>query len=201
MLLTELERREIRGRRDGPAGFVDGDREIHAGERDVRILVGQLREVVGKNEADADHEVHPFRGEQAQPGLPVGTLSRFHEPHPRAELLCGALGPDVGAIIEGLVATSPEVEHDADFHRVARGRPRCARWMHEEQRHVDGEQRESECQELAHERDRIAARATGGKQSSGDGRDAAAATTRPRWARRRPASFPEWRTASERASW
>src|SRR6185437_6811433 len=55
----------------------------------VRVFFGQLRHVVGEDEADADHEVHVLGGEQAQAGLAIRTLAGLDQPDVGTELLFG----------------------------------------------------------------------------------------------------------------
>ena len=66
-------------------------RVVDAGEVDVRVFLGELRDVVGEDEADADDEVHVLGGEQAEAGLAIGAFARLDEADRRAELLFGAL--------------------------------------------------------------------------------------------------------------
>ena len=56
----------------------------------------------------------------------------------------GALGAEVGAVVERLVAATADVEHDADVDRVAYGRRRRAAWTHKEQRDVRHEEHAEE---------------------------------------------------------
>jgi hypothetical protein len=132
------------------ARLVGGDGIVHAGEAGVRVLLGELGEVVGEDEADADHEVHPFGGEQAEAGFAVGALAGLDEPDVHPELLLGPLGTEIRAVVERLVAAPAEVEHHAHVHRVAGGRDRGAGRVHEEERHVDDEQHAHEDEKLLH---------------------------------------------------
>ena len=161
LLLAKLERGEIGGRLDDPPVLVGREGIVDAGEVRVRIFLGELREVVGEDEADADDDVHAFGGEQAQPRLAIGAFTRLDEADADAELLLGALGTEIGAVVERLVAATAQVEHDADVHRVARGRLGGTGWMNEQKDNVDAEQHGHEDEQLLHR---------GGKVVRGAGR-------------------------------
>ena len=65
---------------------VDADGVVDARELRVRVLLRQLREVVGENEAHAHHEVHAFRGKQPETGLAIGAVTGLDEPDLRPEI-------------------------------------------------------------------------------------------------------------------
>jgi hypothetical protein len=67
-------------RRNWVTGFVGGEGVVDAGEGDVWIFVRELRDVVGEDEPDADHEIHVLRGQQTEPGFAIGAFSRLDQP-------------------------------------------------------------------------------------------------------------------------
>ena len=89
-------------------------------------------------------------GEQPEAGLAVGALAGLDEAHPRPELPLRALGAEVGAVVERLVAAAADVEDDADVERVALGRLRRAGRAHEEERDVRREEHADDEEQLAH---------------------------------------------------
>jgi hypothetical protein len=149
-LLAELERGEVGRRRDGPAGGVEGDGEIDAGELDLRILLREQREVVGEDEPDADDEVHPLGGEEAEAGLAIGALTGLDEADARAELPVRALGAAERAVVERLVSPAADVEHDTDVEPLAGGELLGTARPHEQQRGVHREEHAEDEEELAH---------------------------------------------------
>ena len=68
-----------------------------------------------------------------------------------AELLLGALGAEVGAVVERLVAASADVEDDPDIHGIAGRRLGGAGGMDEEEGDVDDEERGHEEKQLPHD--------------------------------------------------
>ncbi len=57
-------------------------------------------------------------------GLAIGTLAALQRYELDSELIAGLLEPRVGGVVEGLVATPSDVEHQADAERGLVGR-RC----------------------------------------------------------------------------
>ena len=131
--------------------LVGGERVVDVGEVDVRVFLGELRDVVGEDESDADHEIHVLGREQPQACLAVGCFAWLDESDRRAEFLLGALRAAVGAVVERLVAESADVEHDADVDGVVdRGMAARTPGRTNEQRHVGSEQRAHEDHQLSH---------------------------------------------------
>ena len=155
LLLAELERREIRrGRDDVPRG-VERECVVDAGEVRVGIFLGELGEIVGEDEADADDELHVLGGEQSQSGFAVGALARLDEVHVRADLVLGALAAAIRAVVERLVAAPADVEYDADVESATArdGRGRCRMDVQQrdvgEEKHPDEEEQRPHVQKLA----------------------------------------------------
>ena len=61
--LAKFERRNIRRWRDHVAIRIGRQRLVDARERRVRILLREIGEIVGEDESDANHQVHPFGSE------------------------------------------------------------------------------------------------------------------------------------------
>ena len=141
LLLAELERDEVGRHRQRIARAVGGHGVVDVGEADVRVLLRQRVDVVAEDEADADHQVEPLGGQQAQPGLAIGALARLDVAHPRAKVLRRPQAAQVRAVVERLVTATADIEDDADieaFGVVGFGR---ARWSDGEQGDVGEEER------------------------------------------------------------
>jgi hypothetical protein len=152
LLLAELERGEVgRRRHDVPRG-VGLQCVVDARERRAGVLARERREVVGEDEAHADDQVHPLGGEQAKAGLAVGALAGLDEAHAGAELALRALGAEVGAVVEGLVAAAADVEDDADVERIPLRRLRRPGRPHEEEGDVRREEHADHEEQLSHGR-------------------------------------------------
>src|ERR1035437_6063131 len=95
LLFAELERRKVRGRRHGIAVGADRDGKVDAGEGDARGLRCDRAQVVGEDESEGDHELHPLGGQQPQPGLAVRAFARLDVAYASAELRGRTLGADV----------------------------------------------------------------------------------------------------------
>src|SRR5207247_675000 len=100
----------IRRRRNRIARFVDTDRIIDAGEVGVGVFLRELREVVRKDEPDADDEIHAFGREQPEAGLAIRAVARLDESHVSTQLPVRALTAKVRAVVERLVAAAAEIE-------------------------------------------------------------------------------------------
>jgi cytochrome d ubiquinol oxidase subunit I len=92
-----------------------------------------------------------LRREQPEPCLAVGTFSGLDEVDVRAELLFCALSAAIRAVVERLVATTANVEYDADVESATArwGRGRCG--MHEHERDVGEEEHPDEEEQRPHE--------------------------------------------------
>src|SRR5215207_2583644 len=166
LLFAELEGGEVGWWRDDVARGVGGDRVVDAGELRVRILLRQLRQVVGEDEPDADHEVHAFGGQQSQTGLAVRPFAGFDEADLDTEVLLGALGAEVGAVVEGLIAASAEIEDDADIHGIVGRRCGGAGRVDEEEGDVGQQEGSHEDEQLPHDLRKVMPGWEGGKAES-----------------------------------
>jgi len=100
LFLAELEGRQIRWRRDRLALRVAADGVVDARELRLRVLLRELRQVIGEDEADADDDVHPLGCKESKAGFAIGAFARLDEAHARAQLTLGPFGAEVGAIVE-----------------------------------------------------------------------------------------------------
>ena len=117
LFFSEFQRGDIRRRRNHVSFRISGQGVVDSGERGIGIFLRQVGQIVGENEADPDHQIHSFCGEQSQACFAIRSLARLDEADVRAEHFGGAVGAGVGAIVERFVATPADVEHDPDVHR------------------------------------------------------------------------------------
>ena len=165
LLFAELECGHVGRRRDDVPVLVRRQSVVDAGERSAGILLGEIRQIVGEDEADADDEIHPLRGQQSQPRFAICTLTGLDETDVGAKHLGGAVSARVGTVIERLVASATHVEHDADPGRrrllsLGFGVP-----TGEKESDVYGEQEGGDEDQLSHLNRRIAHNTTGCKTS------------------------------------
>src|ERR1700682_4999691 len=113
-LLAELERGDVGWRRNYVPVLVRRQSVVDAGECRVGIFLREVGEIVGEDETDADDEIHPLGGQKSQSRFAIGALTGLDEADVGAQYLRGAVGTGIGAVVEGLVASATDVEHDAD---------------------------------------------------------------------------------------
>ena len=150
LLLAEFERDEVWGHRQRITHAVSGHGVIDIGEADVRILLRQHRDVVGKDETDGHHEVHSLGGQQSQAGFAVRAFTRLDVAHPCPQRLRRAEAAQVGAIVERLVAATAHVKDDPDVQTLGGVGDRCPRGVDGEEGGVGEEERPDEVKGPAH---------------------------------------------------
>src|SRR5690606_33862425 len=99
-------------------------RIVDAGEPHVGIGARDLVHVARENEAHADDEIEPTRGEQAERGLAVFGARGLEVAGLHTELLDRARYPEVRGVVEALVTAAADVEHQPDARGGSRVRRR-----------------------------------------------------------------------------
>src|SRR6185436_9716900 len=77
-------------------------------------LLRELLDVVGEQEADAEHQLRSVGGELAHLRFAVGALAGLERLERDPELLLGALEAAIGGVVERLVAAAADVEHQSN---------------------------------------------------------------------------------------